>query len=230
MLSYFCTEGDKSRTETVIYWVRGGSWWPQLLLDRLLMSGSAAGMQVFIFCYENYAKSKGADTIKDRTALEGFHQMLSCFVTHAASVPNRSFSGAEHLWFLDEFFSTFLLAQRSERSVQFKCLLSLWVLILFVVLTSCRCHSEDSHYTIHAGTSSLLFVTQLPSKLDVLHRMPGGFWGAPEISCSIIVSNIMSDACKAMQRLVAAAPPTILQCYIFLLCFTKYDSRLVSWF
>lgn len=113
MLSYLCTEEDKSRTETMIYWARGGSWWPQLLLDRLLMSGSAAAMQVFIFCYENCAKSTGADAIKDRTALEGFHQMLSCFVTHTDSVPNRSFSGAEHLWFLDEFSSTFPLAQWS---------------------------------------------------------------------------------------------------------------------
>lgn len=65
--------------------------------DRLLMSRIAAALQVFIFCCKNYAKSTGADAIKDRTALEGFHQMPSCFVTHAASDLNSSFSRAEHL-------------------------------------------------------------------------------------------------------------------------------------
>lgn len=94
---------------------------------------------------------------------EGFHQMPSCFVTHAASVPNSRFSGAEHSWFVDEFFSTFLLAQRSQRSVQLKCLSSLWFLILFVVFTSCRCHSENSHYTVLAGTSCLLSVADTAS-------------------------------------------------------------------
>lgn len=104
-----------------IYWARGGSWWPQFLLDRLLMSGNTAAMQVFIFCYKNYAKSTGADAIKDRTALEGSHQMLSCSVTHAASVPNSSFSGAQHLWFRVDLVLIFPLTQQSEQSVEKVC-------------------------------------------------------------------------------------------------------------
>lgn len=119
MLSYLRAEEDKSGLETLIYWVCGGSWWPQFLLDRLLMSGSTAAMQVFIFCYKNYAKSTGADAIKDRTALEGSHQMLSCSVTHAASVPNSSFSGAQHLWFQMDLVFIFPLTRQSEQSVQF---------------------------------------------------------------------------------------------------------------
>lgn len=87
------------------------------LLDRLLMSGSAAAMQVFTLCYENYAKSVGADAIKDRRALEGFHQMLSSAVTHAASVPNSRLNGNKTFVILDGFSSTFLLTQQSERSM-----------------------------------------------------------------------------------------------------------------
>lgn len=113
MLSYLHAEGNKSGPETLIYWVCGGSWWSQFLLDRLLMSGSTAAMQVFIFCYKNYAKSTGADAIKDRTALEGSHQMLSCSVTHAASGPNSSFSRAQHSWFRMDLVLIFPLTQQS---------------------------------------------------------------------------------------------------------------------
>lgn len=147
--------GDKSGPETLMYGVCGGSWWPQLLLDRFLMSGSTAAMQVFIFCYENYAKRTGADAIKDRTALERSHQMLSCSVTHAASAPNSSFSKAEYSWFRFNFVLTFLLKQQSELPVQFNRSWSLRRLIVFIGFSSCSWNSENNHYTARAGTSFL---------------------------------------------------------------------------
>lgn len=204
-------QGDKSRPETLMYWLCGGSWWPQLLLDIFLMSGSTAAMQVFIFCYENYAKRTGADAIKDTTALERSHQMLSCSVMHAASAPNSSFSKAEHSWFRMNFVLTFLLAQQSEQPVQFNRSWALRVLIAFIGFSNCSWNSEiiiSLYPTCGDFLSALCSQTQLPSKLDVVHRMPGSFCGEPEASCSIIVWNVVSDGWKHHS---ATAPPSTLQ-------------------
>lgn len=214
MLSYLCTKGDKSRTETVIYWARGGSWWPQLLLDRLLMSESAAAMQVFIFCYENYAKRTGADAIKDRRGIPP-DAVLFCHTCCLSSQQQlfRSRTFVIFGWiFLD--FS----ARPTEPTV-----CAIEVFIVFVIFNLVCCFyklslpqwKQSLYRACRDFLSALCSQTQLPSKLDVLHRMPGGFWGAPETSCSIIVSNIVSEAWKQLP--VAATPPTILQYNLFAL-------------
>lgn len=164
MLSYPRTEGNKSGPETLIYWACDGSWWPQFLLDRLLMSGSTVAMQVFIFCYKNYAKSTGADAIKDRTALEGSHQMLSCSVTHAASVPNSSFSNIRDFkWILSWFF-------HSHNKVKSPCNLTVSGLCEFCLCFSILQAAETVKTIIIPHVQKLPFCSLQPDTTSIKTR------------------------------------------------------------
>lgn len=91
------------------------------------MSGNAAAMQVFIFCNENYAKRTGADAIKDGTALEGFHQMSSCFVTMLPQFPTDAFPDQN----IHDFWMNFFLLFCSPNGANGLCNLSVYSLCEF---------------------------------------------------------------------------------------------------